>query len=88
MPTTCKLFSNSECLFGRTEYFGGGKYARTNEARGRWRTRRNKKEAVMAERGGIRLSLASLPDGALAHVLSFGEVPDLVVANNVRDKGL
>lgn len=33
---------------------------------------------------GRRLPLASLPDGALALVLSFGEVPDLVAANNVR----
>eukprot|EP00752_Nemacystus_decipiens_P006038 g5451.t1 len=37
----------------------------------------------MAEGTACRLPLASLPDGALAHVLSFGEVPDLVVVNNV-----
>lgn len=43
---------------------------------------------IMEEGGACRLPLASLPDGALAHVLSFGEVPDLVVANNVRESSL
>eukprot|EP00903_Cladosiphon_okamuranus_P020122 g18478.t1 len=37
----------------------------------------------MAEAEACRFPLASLPDGALAHLLSFGEVPDLAVANNV-----
>lgn len=37
----------------------------------------------MVEGEACRLPLASLPDGALALALSFGEVPDLVVANNV-----
>lgn len=38
----------------------------------------------MADGEEFRLPLASLPDGALAILLSFGEVPDLIAANQVR----
>jgi len=40
----------------------------------------------MADGEVFRLPLASLPDGALAILLSFGEVADLVIANQVAQR--
>lgn len=86
MNDLTKVCTNSEFLFGRMTKFCGDCAARMGEAGWgqRGERRRRSQQSIMAEGGACRLPLASLPDGALAHVLSFGEVPELVVANNVR----